>query len=556
MPKVEEPALDEFTAEYKDILLGIYDCVDRIVLNAYFVLGHQGGGFRHWWRQLFGSDKDLDETHLMRMAGRFSRRLLAYCKDRGIPVKHSAAGEHKHQTGEEVLARNPQVKGLFLVLVSKAPGQIWKVQRGEQGQVHLYHPKSLSYVNYYFFHINDPDWGHITIRMCGHPPFPAMIILNGHEYAACQLNKAGRHFIKEGNCFTELKDSSDLALVADALRRPDAIGRLSQVCQQWIYSACLCFALSSEERERSGFRYDFSVYQVEFSRNLHFKSGEQMQTLFESLIDRTRASLDINKIKTILGKQRRPHRRSARKKPVCEEIVVETPKYDLTVFKLHFGGVTFKGYTKGERTLRFEATVHNARVLKCGRVLDRFPTIVSSLAGLLQRFLNVLQAVDSPFLADATWEALPTPSQVGACRVGGVDIQKPRMRAAMEAVVALAAKPRGFTASNVSAQVRSQTGQTAQEYGPTRAAYDMKKLRGKNLIVKLGKSRRYTPTADGIRSITAISVLRDKVLKPLLAGVVTDTISTRQTSGSAIDQRYHAIRKEMSMLLAEVRIAA
>jgi hypothetical protein len=48
--------------------------VDRIVLNAYFSLGHNPGGFRSWWRRLHeGSDYELDDTHLMRMAGRFAR---------------------------------------------------------------------------------------------------------------------------------------------------------------------------------------------------------------------------------------------------------------------------------------------------------------------------------------------------------------------------------------------------------------------------------------------------------------------------------------------------
>ena len=27
----------------------------------------------------------------------------------------------------------------------------------------------------------DPDWGHLTIKISGHPPFPAQVILNGHR---------------------------------------------------------------------------------------------------------------------------------------------------------------------------------------------------------------------------------------------------------------------------------------------------------------------------------------------------------------------------------------
>src|SRR6266542_5672194 len=65
---------DALSERYGDLLTGAYDCVDRIVLNA-FSLGHNPGGFRLWWRRLTGSDEQLDNAHLMRLAGRFSRRV-------------------------------------------------------------------------------------------------------------------------------------------------------------------------------------------------------------------------------------------------------------------------------------------------------------------------------------------------------------------------------------------------------------------------------------------------------------------------------------------------
>jgi hypothetical protein len=59
---------DSLSERYEDLLSGSYDCVDRIVLNAYSRMGHDPGGFRLWWRALSGSDETLDNTHLMRMA--------------------------------------------------------------------------------------------------------------------------------------------------------------------------------------------------------------------------------------------------------------------------------------------------------------------------------------------------------------------------------------------------------------------------------------------------------------------------------------------------------
>ena len=118
---------DPLSKYYADLLEGSYDCVDRIVLNAYFRMGHSGGGFRTWWQKLYGSDKHLDNAHLMRMAGRFSRRLRAFAKARGIPIIDCKRGERKHEIAEEYLSRHSGKPGLFLILVSKAQAPVWEI---------------------------------------------------------------------------------------------------------------------------------------------------------------------------------------------------------------------------------------------------------------------------------------------------------------------------------------------------------------------------------------------------------------------------------------------
>ena len=93
-------------------------------------------------------------------------------------------------------------------------------------------------------------------------------MLNGHEYVACQARKAGIAFSKQGNCFTDVSHPAALATIAETLFEQRTIGRLRQLCDHWIYSACLSFALDLEEQRLSGFRYQYSNYQVEYSRNL------------------------------------------------------------------------------------------------------------------------------------------------------------------------------------------------------------------------------------------------------------------------------------------------
>ena len=116
------PALmaDELSQRYRDLLDGSYDCVDRIVLNGYFRLCYSGGGFREWWRRLMGTEEKLDNAHLMRMAGRFSRRIRGFARAHSIPVIDCRRGERKHEIAEEYLATHTVKRGLFLILVARA----------------------------------------------------------------------------------------------------------------------------------------------------------------------------------------------------------------------------------------------------------------------------------------------------------------------------------------------------------------------------------------------------------------------------------------------------
>ena len=111
---------DELSSYYAELLEGSYDCVDRVVLNAYFPMGQTGGGLRTWWRQLHGSDANLNDEQLRDMAGTLSRRLRAYCARHQVPVIDAEAGQRKHELAEEHLPKDPKFRGLFLVITGNA----------------------------------------------------------------------------------------------------------------------------------------------------------------------------------------------------------------------------------------------------------------------------------------------------------------------------------------------------------------------------------------------------------------------------------------------------
>ena len=544
---------DDFCGRYGDLLTGSYDCVDRIVLNAYFSLGHNPGGFRVWWRRLHeGSEELLDNTHLMRFAGRFARRVKAWGESAGVPVIYCKAGQRKHLIAEEYLATHEVSTGVFLVLAAKAPASVWEVTRTASGTIANL-AKKTAYVNHYSFHIMDPAWGHVTVKMSGHPPFPAQVILNGHEYVAATARAAGIGFTKEGNCFTGIADPRGLARVADTLSQSAAIGRLGQVCDRWIYTACLCFGLDLAGQARSGFRYGYSIYQAEYSRNLLFRSGGQMEDLFDRILDRTRSRLDIPTLRVLFGLKNRPHSNRAAGPP-AQEIVTGKPQYGLAWFRIRFGLLQLKAYTKGEHVLRLEATVHNTKELRCRRSLENFPEIITRLAGMAERFATTLDCADITFLPDGSLDELPLPSRIGATRTGGIDLNKPRIRAALAAALALAAAPHGFTVAQFTA--KAQHLNTHAGYTIRQGAYDLRKLRGKGLAVKPGRTRRYHIPPEAARTIAALLALRDQVIAPILAGVRSPRRGRKPAHWTRIDRDYETLRIGMQGLFNDLGITA
>ncbi|HEY5844358.1 MAG TPA: hypothetical protein VIU87_23380 [Mycobacterium sp.] len=542
--------MDAFTAHHGDLLAGSYDCVDRIVLNAYS-LGHNAGGFRTWWRRWHADgDDSLDDNHLMRLAGRFARRVRGWAKANGVPVVDCVAGERKHRIAEDYLRDHTVGIGVFLVLVAKAPATVWKVARSSGSGKICNLDKTRQYVNHYSFHIMDPTWGHLTIKMSGHAPFGAQVILNGHEFVACAAHAAEVGFAKEGNCFTRIGEPERLAQIADTLSQPGTAGRLGQVIDAWIYTSCLCFGLDLAEQQASYFRYSYSVYQVEYSRNLLFGSGSRMERLFDMIIDRTRTRLDLPTVRTLFGVGHRPHRADPELSP-RQGVVILRPQWNLTIFKVHFGLLTLKAYSKGERVLRFEAIVHNTKTLRTGRALDKFGPIVARLAGMVDRFTTMLDCIDTGFLPDGILDELPAPSQIGTVRVGGIDVNKSRTRAAIAAVTALALAPDGFSVTDLAATVHAQTG---EHYTTRQAAYDPRKLRGKRLVTKPGRTRRYHVPDDAARTLSAILTLRTHVIAPVLAGARKPVGRPRKTY-TRIDRDYDNLRAGMRALFDDLGIA-
>jgi len=98
--------------------------------------------------------------------------------------------------------------------------------------------------------------------------------------------------------------------------------------------------------------------------------------------------------------------------------------------------------------------------------------------------------------------------------------------------------------------------QSESAYGPRRAAYDLKKLRGKKIVRRIGQTRRYESKPQGLRAMAALVVLRNKAIQPLLAAAQDLRPSRGAQNPGALDRHYDTIRTAMRGVFQELGLAA
>ena len=194
-------------------------------------------------------DEQLDNNHLMRMAGRFARRVRAFGKAHGVPVIDCAGGERKHRIAEDFLAEHQVQPGVFLILVARAPATVWEVTHTPGGAISNLAKKHGVREPLLVPHHGIPNGGTSRSRCPGTRPSPRRSSSTATSSSPARPGRRDR-VLEGGQLFYRgRRTPNGLARIADTLSQPGTAGRLGQVCDRWIYTACLCFGLDTRRAD-------------------------------------------------------------------------------------------------------------------------------------------------------------------------------------------------------------------------------------------------------------------------------------------------------------------
>ncbi|HEV8649102.1 MAG TPA: hypothetical protein VG276_06750 [Actinomycetes bacterium] len=475
---------------------------------------------------------------------RLVRDIEAFIAAHEIPVVRFAKRQSKEEVARPYLAGAEREGREGVVLVGIAQERVagwrgWK-DGGSAGHPHFTYRRQALFVNHYYFYLWDRDWGPAFVKLCPYAPYPVWVWCNGHEWAKRQLTRAGIGFTALDNGLREVADQAAAERVCERL----AAGHLRVFIERWL--ARLPSPLTAADHA-AGFRYDFSVRQLEVSDTAVFDRPQAARAWFEAAI---REHLDLGRpeqVRLIVD------RRITRRTPGRFQTRVVTPDVDPHL-QIHYRSSKVKAYLKEHRALRVETTINDPRDFGVGRRLngENWQALRRIGVATNARFLAALGEGAPPPPDAATLEAVVLPSERDGLRAPGLRFGDPRVMALLAALAALCHVTGGLTNAGL---CRLMTGLLGRDYSTRQATYDLRRLRRKGLIQRLQGRHVYQVTPYG----RGIACFLTKVAARVVVPVLTELDTAGRPHAPAprpVIRAWRAYEQEVHALIAASGIAA
>jgi hypothetical protein len=522
--------------------------VDRIGIRGYIPgLQYEGGVVRFLLNR---GNHIPSPAALNRNRERLVAELDALIATSGVPVVRFRRGESKEDIARPFQDEAAAAGRSGLVLVGKAQERTssWRGFVDDSHAAHRpNHPhiswrRQSSVPDHWYLYFSDAEWGPAFLKLCSYAPYPLWCCANGPEWAKRQLAKAGIGFEALDNGLRAVADSVAAHRICARL----GAGHLRDLLRRM--TAAMPDPLTLEDR-RAGFDWRFSIGQLEVSDTAVFDQPRRARAWFEAAIAGhldlgrpERVSLVVDRTVVNRGKRKTPGR-------FATEVVTRDVAPQL---QIHYKSSKAKAYLKEGRALRVETTVNNAEDFGLHKTLsaDNWRALRRVGVATNARFVAAIGEGQAGLPDLATLESVVLPSTHDGQRAPGLRFGEPRVMALLASVAAFAHVIGGLTNKSLRAQmsVHWQPGYTSAQ-----ASYDLRRLRLKGFIERIGGTNTYRATAHGLRIAAFFTQLAARVVVPTLTDLAA-LARPRRSAPPPLAAAWRSYERELKLLLRRTRL--
>lgn len=374
-----------------------------------------------------------------------------------------------------------------------------------------------------------PTFGFMHTRLQTWLPFDVQVYMNGREWLAQQLRRAGADFERADNGFTALSDPALAQRLLDEQRRTAWAATLDGFLPS-------LNPLHAEIFARFPMSYWWVAYQTEWATDLLFQDADTLARLYPALV---RHAIDHFKSPDVM----RFWSRTVREQWKAEILTSFKERPEGVRVKHWFNGNSLKMYDKAGRLLRVEATMGNPKdfcVLRPrredegGHRLTKtegeqlvWRNMRKSVADLHrraevsqranERYLDALAVVDDPTPCARLFDAVSRPLHDHGRRFRALRLSDRDDITLLKTVARGEFVLTGFRNKDLRARMYANPKTKADERRlSARMSRLLRLLRAHGIIRKVQKTSRYHVTDRGRLLITALQATRNASLKQLL----------------------------------------
>jgi hypothetical protein len=351
----------KFLRRFSSQVIGMLSGLDRIRFRGTKRLLSTVGGMLHYLRQRSVLHKDF-KVFALAMTDMLKRGIEEQAQTFGHPVEYLPSSRTRKEDKALELARQRGIKeGLVAVLSCVEPCYSFEMRRNrQQKKLELrYQPmKCLHYYHYYL----DRRFGLMHTRTQSWFPFTTHVCLNGREWLARQMDKAGIGYVKKDNCFIDIADLPAAQKLFDQQLQTNWPRVLDGLVRQANPAHDLMFAAAPVP-------YYWSVDESEWASDVMFRSADDLAALMPRIV---RHGLEVWKCVDVL--RFLGARRLAERGLIGHfegEVVTDFKRRPEGVRLLHRVNRNWlKLYDKQGSVLRIETVINDPRDLKVYRTRE------------------------------------------------------------------------------------------------------------------------------------------------------------------------------------------
>jgi hypothetical protein len=175
-------------------------------------------------------------ARVIQITGQFVANVREFARHHDIPLFPFRRNESKDKRAHQLRAQRAVRDAVVFIGVAQEKAYAFSARRlpGKRAVFEFTRNKSVI-PNYYYFYLDDADWGESFLKVCNYAPWGLKLYLNGHEWLKRQLAKEGIGFEALDNGFLSCQDPKRLQALAEELG-PQQI----QTLTKWLADCPCC----------------------------------------------------------------------------------------------------------------------------------------------------------------------------------------------------------------------------------------------------------------------------------------------------------------------------